>query len=41
MHYISVMLRYCISTDALYISGSEVVCRCDRPIESSIVFSLI
>jgi len=32
MHYVSVVLRYCISMDALYISGFHVVGRCDRPI---------
>jgi hypothetical protein len=39
MHYVSVVLRYYVSADALYISGSEVVYRCDGPIESSIVLS--
>jgi hypothetical protein len=39
MHYVSVVLRYCISADALYISSSEVVRSCDKPIDSSIVLS--
>jgi len=39
LHYVSVVLRYYIYADALYISGYEVVHRCDRPIGSSTVLS--
>ena len=34
MHYVSVVLRYYISVDALCISSSRVVYGCDRPTES-------
>ena len=37
MHYVSMVFRYYISADALYMAGSGVVRRCDRPIDSSIV----
>jgi hypothetical protein len=36
-HYVSVVLRYCLSTDALYVLGRVVDRRCDRPIESYVV----
>jgi hypothetical protein len=38
-HYVSVVLRYCLPTDALYMSGHEVDRGCDTPIESFIVHS--
>ena len=39
MHYVSLVLTYCISEDALYISGFGVVCVCDRPIDSCVINS--
>lgn len=35
-HYVSVVLRYCLSADALYVPGRVVDRGCDRPIESSV-----
>jgi hypothetical protein len=36
-YYVSVVLRYCLSANALYTPGHLVDCRCDRPIESYVV----
>jgi hypothetical protein len=36
-HYVSVVLRYCLSTDASYVPGRVVDCRRDRSIESYVV----
>jgi hypothetical protein len=38
-HYVSVVLRYYLSTDALYMSGHMVDRGCDTPIESFVVHS--
>jgi hypothetical protein len=38
-HYVSVVLRYCLPIDALYMSGHVVYHRCDTPIEPFIVHS--
>ena len=39
-HYVSVVLKYCLPTDALYILGHVVDRECDTLIESFIVHSL-
>jgi hypothetical protein len=39
-YYISVVLRYCLPPDALYMSGYEVDRGCDTPVESFVVYSL-
>jgi hypothetical protein len=36
-HYVSVVLRYCLSADAPYVSGRVVDRGCDRPVESYVV----
>jgi hypothetical protein len=36
-HYVSVVLRYCLSTNAPYMTRRVVDHRCDRPIKSYIV----
>jgi hypothetical protein len=38
-HYVSVVLRYCLPTDALYMLGHVVDRRCDTPAESFVVDS--
>jgi hypothetical protein len=38
-HYISVVLRYCLPTDALYMPGHVVDRRCDTLVESFAVHS--
>jgi hypothetical protein len=38
-HYVSVVLRYCLPTDALYMSGHVVDHGCDTPVESFVVHS--
>jgi hypothetical protein len=38
-HYVSVVLRYYLSMDALYMSGHMVDRGCDTPIESFVVHS--
>jgi hypothetical protein len=38
-HYVSIVLRYCLSVDVLYMSGYVVDCGCDTPIESFVVDS--
>jgi hypothetical protein len=38
-HYISVVLRYCLPTDALYMLGHVVDYGCDTPVESFVVHS--
>jgi hypothetical protein len=38
-HYISVVLRYCLPVDALYMMGHVVDRGCDTPIESFVVHS--
>jgi hypothetical protein len=38
-HYVSMVLRYCLPTDALYIPGHVVDRGCDTPIESFVVHS--
>jgi hypothetical protein len=38
-YYVSVVLRYCLPADALYMPGHVVDCRCDTPIESFVVHS--
>jgi hypothetical protein len=39
-HYVSVVLRYCLPADALYMSGHMVDRGCDTPFESFVVHSL-
>jgi hypothetical protein len=39
-HYVSVVLRYCLPVDALYMLGHVLDRGCDTPIESFIVHSL-
>jgi hypothetical protein len=36
-HYISMVLRYCLSADALYMLGLVVDHGCDTPIESFVI----
>jgi hypothetical protein len=38
-HYGSMVLRYCLSTDALYMLGHVIDHRCDTPVESFVVHS--
>jgi hypothetical protein len=38
-HYVSVVLRYCLPVDALYMSGHVVDHGCDTPVESFVVHS--
>ena len=38
-HYVSVVLKYCLPTDAFYTLGHVVDCRCDTPSESFVVDS--
>jgi hypothetical protein len=38
-HYVSMVLRYCLPTDALYMSSYVVHHGCDTPIESFVVHS--
>ena len=38
-HYISVVLKYCLPTDAFYTLGHVVDRGCDTPIESFVVHS--
>jgi hypothetical protein len=38
-HYVSVVLRYCLPTDALYIPGHTINRGCDTPVKSFIVHS--
>jgi hypothetical protein len=38
-HYVSMVLIYCLPTDALYMSGHVVDRGCDTPVESFIVHS--
>jgi hypothetical protein len=38
-YYVSVVLRYCLLMDALYMSGHVIDCGCDTPIESFVVYS--
>jgi hypothetical protein len=38
-HYISMVCRYCLPTDALYMSGHVVDRRCDTPVECFVVLS--
>ena len=39
-HYVSMLLRYCLPTDAFYTLGHVVNHGCDTPIESFVVHSL-
>jgi hypothetical protein len=39
-HYVSMVLRYCLPTDALYMSGHMVDHGSDTPVESFVVHSL-
>jgi hypothetical protein len=39
-HYISMVLRYCLPADALYMLGHVVDRGCDTPIESFVVHFL-
>ena len=39
-HYVSMVLKYCLPADALYIMGHVVDRECDILVESSIVHSL-
>jgi hypothetical protein len=39
-YYVSVVLRYCLPTDALYMLGHMVDHGCNTPIESFVVHSL-
>jgi hypothetical protein len=36
-HYVSMVLRYCLSANAPYMSGRVVDRECDRPVESYVV----
>jgi hypothetical protein len=36
-HYVNVVLKYCLSVNALYTPGRVVDRGCDRPIESYVV----
>jgi hypothetical protein len=38
-HYVSVVLKYCLPTDALYTPGHVVDRECDTLIESFVVYS--
>ena len=38
-HYVSVVLKYCLPTNALYTLGHVVDCECDTLIESFVVHS--
>jgi hypothetical protein len=38
-HYVSVVLRYCLPMDALYMLGHVIDCGCDTPVESFVVHS--
>jgi hypothetical protein len=38
-HYVSVVLRYCLPVDALYMSSHVIDHRCDTPVESFVVHS--
>jgi hypothetical protein len=38
-HYVSVVLRYCLHVDALYMLGHVVDHGCDTPVESFVVYS--
>jgi hypothetical protein len=38
-HYVSMMLRYCLPMDALYMPGHVVDRGCDTPVESFVVHS--
>ena len=38
-HYVSMVLKYCLPTDALYIPSHVVDCECDTLVESSVVHS--
>jgi hypothetical protein len=38
-HYVSMVLRYCLSVNAPYMLGRVVDRGCDRPIESYVVHS--
>jgi hypothetical protein len=38
-HYVSIVLRYCLPVDALYMPGYVVNHRCDTPVESFVVHS--
>ena len=38
-HYVSVVLKYCLPTDALYTLGHVVDRRCDTPVESIVIHS--
>jgi hypothetical protein len=38
-HYVSVVLRYCLPMDALYMPGHVVDHGCDTPVESFVVHS--
>jgi hypothetical protein len=38
-HYVSVVLRYCLPMDALYMAGHMVDCGCDTSVESFVVHS--
>jgi hypothetical protein len=39
-HYVSVVLRYCLSANTAYTPGCVVDHGCDRPVESYVVHSL-
>jgi hypothetical protein len=38
-HYVSMVLRYCLPANALYMPGHVVDRRCDTPVESFVVHS--
>ena len=38
-HYVSMVLRYCLPTDALYMSGHVIDRGCDTPVEFFVVHS--
>jgi hypothetical protein len=39
-YYVSVVLKYCLPTDAFYTLGHVVDHRCDTPVDSFVVHSL-
>jgi hypothetical protein len=38
-HYVSMVLRYCLPVDALYMPGHVIDRGCDTPVESFVVHS--
>jgi hypothetical protein len=38
-HFVSAVLRYCLSTNAPYMPGRVVDCGCDKPVEFYVVYN--